>query len=144
MLSTVYRKGIDVGDNPDTLSQLLNILSSLAGVLGELALWIGRFLMAHLLIIVWIAWWLLAVNWHTTWRFLARGAWVPVVLLMIVAALVSSQMLTGGNFWKQLGEMALFVAVALFCGWLQGVFGWAPAEVDLEPPVAAVHDHGHH
>ena len=133
---------IDVGDNADTLGQLLNILSSLATVLGDLVLWIGRFVMAHLLIILWIGWWLFAVNWYKVWRFLARGAWVPLLLLMIVAAFVASQMLPTGNFWRQLGEVAVLVAVALFCGWLQGVFGWAPADVDLEPPVAAAHDHG--
>src|SRR2546428_11320726 len=133
-----------VGDNLGPLSLLLDMLSSLAPVLGEPVLWIGRFLFAHLLIILWIAWWLFAVNWNKTWRFLARGAWVPVLLLMIVAALVGSQMATAGNFWKALGEVALLVAVALFCGWLQGVFGWAPEEIDLEPPVTAAHVDGHH
>jgi hypothetical protein len=43
----------------------------------------------------------------------------------------------------------MLAAIALFCGWLQGVFQWAPADVDLSPPVHAHeahhhdHDHGH-
>jgi hypothetical protein len=147
-------KAIDVSDNPDTMVQFVNILSSLATVLGDLALWIGRFALAHLLIILWIAWWLWAVNWTRAWRVLAQGAWVGVVLVMIVAALVWSQMapadckcldfLTVPNFWWQLGELALLAAVALFCGWLQGLLGWTPAEIDLEPPVTAAPVHGHH
>jgi len=33
----------------------------------------------------------------------------------------------------QLGGVGLLVAVTLLCGWLQGVFGWTPAEINLEP-----------
>ena len=71
-----------------------------------------------------------------------------------MAALAWSQMvqadckclgfLTVPNFWWQLGELALLAAVALFCGWLQGLLGWTPAEIDLEPPVTAAHMDGHH
>jgi hypothetical protein len=50
---------------------------------------------------------------------------------------------TVGNFWWQLGEVSLFVAVAFLCGWLQGYYGWAPAEINLEPPAHADHGHGH-
>jgi hypothetical protein len=73
---------------------------------------------------------------------------------MIVAALVWSQMvpsdcrclgtITVANFWWQLEALALLVAATMFCGWLQGLFGWAPTEIDLDPPVVghhAVHDH---
>jgi hypothetical protein len=47
------------------------------------------------------------------------------------------------NFWWQLGGVGLLVGTALFCGWLQGVLGWTPEEIDLEPPVHAA-AHGHH
>ena len=74
---------------------------------------------------------------------------------MVLAALVWSALepaqvsffdvLTIGNFWWQLGAVGLVVGLALFCGWLQGIFGWAPAEVSLEPPVHAhASDHAHH
>ena len=29
-----------------------------------------------------------------------------------------------GNFWWQLAAVSLAVLLALFCGWVQGVFGW--------------------
>ncbi len=130
-----------------TLAQLILILGTL---LGELI----RFAAAWLLLIVWVAWWLAAVNWRRAWTALAQGAWAPVVLLMLLAALVWSQIapsswaalgfVTIGNFWWQLGAVTLLVALALFCGWLQGVLHWEPAEVDLEPPAPVAHGHGHH
>jgi hypothetical protein len=49
------------------------------------------------------------------------------------------------NFWWQLGAVGLIAGSALFCGWLQGYFGWTPAEMELEPAVhAAEAGHGHH
>src|SRR5437763_1131546 len=80
------------------------------------------------------------------WPVLAEGAWVPVVLLMLVGALAWSRISPGPctclgfvtlpNFWWQLGAVGGLVALALFCGWLQGLLGWAPEEVNLEPPSA--------
>jgi hypothetical protein len=105
-----------------------------------------------LLLIVWVAWWLCGVNWRRTWPVLAVGAWVPVALLAIVAALVWSRLAPStcdclgfavvANFWWQLGTIGLLAALALFCGWLQGVFGWEPPELTLEPPDMDV-THGH-
>jgi len=106
-----------------------------------------------LLLFAWVAWWLWTVNWVTAWDWLARGAWVGVVLLVVVAALVWSQIgpreLDVGftqvpNFWWQLAATALLAGVALFCGWVQGVAGWMPADIPIYPP-EAMHDdtHGH-
>jgi hypothetical protein len=103
-------------------------------------------------IALWCAWWLWGVNWKKAWPVLAAGGWVPVVLLMAVATLVWSRLDARGcnclgavvipNVWWQLGSVCTLAAVALFCGWLQGYFGWTPAEISLEPP--AVHDdHAH-
>lgn len=103
------------------------------------------------LLITWFAWWLWGVDWNKAWPALARGAWAPVVLLMIVSALVWSRIAPGqcnclgfpvDNFWWQLGGVSLLVAVTLLCGWVQGIFHWAPAEISLDPPAHA--DHGHH
>src|SRR5216683_3013877 len=44
-----------------------------------------------LLLTAWLAWWLWGVNWKQAWAVLAQGAWLPVLLLMIVGALVWSQ-----------------------------------------------------
>jgi hypothetical protein len=109
-----------------------------------------------LLLLPWLAWWLWGVNWNNVWAVLAHGAWVPVILLMIVAGLVWSQIAPSDctclgfvkvpNFWWQLGAMGLLAVVTLLCGWLQAVFGWTPAEVDLEPAVEPTpgEGHGHH
>ncbi len=107
-----------------------------------------------LLLIPWLAWWSCGVNWTQAWAVLAQGAWLPVFLLMIVAALVWSRIAPGEctclgfvavpNFWWQLGGVSLLVAVTLLCGWLQGVCGWVPAEVNLEPLEAPDLEHGHH
>ena len=69
-----------MGDNPDTLAQLLNILGSLATAVGELILWLGRLVFTNWLLIVWIAWWLWGVNWNKTWQVLARS-WSEAQLL---------------------------------------------------------------
>ncbi|MCI0458022.1 MAG: hypothetical protein L0Z62_13745 [Gemmataceae bacterium] len=129
-------------ESPDlfaTLWQLVVTLGTLIVAVLDLAL-------RWSLVIAWVAWWLWAVNWRRAWAVLAEGAWIPVLLLMLVAALVWSRLAPTpvGNFWWQLGAVGLLAAVALFCGWLQGVFGWYPPEIDLEPP--AVHSdesHGH-
>jgi hypothetical protein len=87
------------------------------------------------LLVVWIVWWLGAVNWQRAWPVLAGGAWVPLLLLMFVAALVWSRLdpLPVLNFWAHLLGVGLLVGLALFCGWVQGVMHWTPAEVELEP-----------
>jgi hypothetical protein len=132
----------------DLLANLWQLVVAFGTVLVNL-LAIG---LHWLLLIVWIAWWLWGVNWRRAWPVLATGAWVPVALLGIVAALVWSRLAPStcdclgfavvANFWWQLGAIALLAAIALFCGWLQEVFGWAPQEVSFEVP--AIDDtHGH-
>jgi hypothetical protein len=101
-----------------------------------------------LLLVGWVAWWLWAVNWVKAWDWLARGAWVAVVLLVVLAALVWSRIeprdLELGifqvpNFWWQLFGVGLLTGGALFCGWVQGVFGWMPGDVPIYP-AGAPHD----
>jgi hypothetical protein len=129
----------------ETLLQLLTAL-------GQLIVELLRLGLVYSLLIAYVAWWLCAVNWQKMWPTLARGAWAPVVLLMFVAALAWSRIAPSEcnclaivavpNFWWQFGAVGLLVAVALFCGWLQGVFGWTPAEISVEPAVSHA-DHGH-
>jgi hypothetical protein len=131
-----------------TLGQLFAVLGQLAVQLLELG--------AHwLLLIFWVAWWLCAVNWQKLWPFLARGGWAPLVLLILMVSFAWSiiqptppEFLDGiPTFWWQLGYVSVLVGLALFCGWLQGLLGWTPAEIDLEPPVhdeAGGHTHAAH
>ena len=46
------------------------------------------------------------------------------------------------NFWWQLGAVGGLTALALFCGWLQGVLGWTPEEVSFATPAQGP-GHGH-
>jgi hypothetical protein len=134
----------------DTLLRLLNDLGTLAHELFALG-W------PYVLLMVWVAWWLWGVNWKRAWPILAQGAWAPLLLLMVVSALAwsriapSSCLLLGvipiPNFWCQLGYVGMLVALMFFCGWLQGVVQWAPADINLDPPPAGHgddHGHGHH
>jgi hypothetical protein len=118
--------------------------------LAETLAYLGPYLAAALPLVAWCAWWLGAVNWRKCWPALARGAWVPVLLLAVVAAMVWTKVqaadchclgsLTIPNGWWQAGAVAALAAVALFCGWLQEYFGWMPPEIPVEP---APHAHGH-
>ena len=100
--------------------------------------------------VLWCVWWLWAVNWRKLWPVLARGAWAPVVLLLLLATLVWSHVAPTNelwlpNVWWQLGCVGALAAVALFCGWLQGQLGWVPPEVSVEPPpVSEAHAHAAH
>ena len=130
----------------DTLAQLVMLLLEL---LADLA----RFALRWALVIAWAVWWLWAVDWRRLWPTLARGAWAPVVLLALTAALVWARLEPGPyqlwglwvpSFWWHLVAVALLLATAAFAGWLQLVYRWSPAEIDLEPPPVEHHDdHGH-
>ena len=143
------------------MDQLASVFQSLWQIvldLGGLAVQLLSVALYWSLLIAWLAWWLCGVNWTKVWPVLARGAWAPAVLLMLVSALVWSRIspsdcgclgfVTVPNFWWQLGAVGLLVSVTLFCGWLQGIFHWAPAEVSLDPPPSPTHllgpDPGHH
>lgn len=103
---------------------------------------------------LWVAWWLWAVNWKKLWPVLALGGWLPAVLLFLMSAVVWSRVdpvscsclgfFVLPNFVWQLGCVSALAAVALFCGWLQGLLRCGPAEVSVEPPAAAPDGHGHH
>lgn len=133
----------------DQWQTIVQIVTDLGSLLWALLRLVGHWL----LLIAWVAWWLRAANWRKIWPALGEGAWAPVLLLGVLAALVWSQVaptayplspaLALPNFWWQLGAVGLIAGLALFCGWLQGVFGWTPPEVRVEPTVHADHTHGH-
>ena len=115
--------------------------------------WFFGLLLWLLPVALWCVWWLWGCNWKHVWPVLARGGWVVLALLMFAAALAWASaspsswdglvFMTVSNFWWQLGAVGGLTALALFCGWVQGRMGWAPAEVSFDPPAAAGHDHGH-
>ena len=61
----------------------------------ELPHWLSGlfgFLVQILPAILWMAFWLFAVDWGRVWPVLARGAWAPCVLLGLVVATVWSRL----------------------------------------------------
>jgi hypothetical protein len=117
---------------------------------GLLLRWLLYVALAWSLTIAWVAWWLWGVNWVKARAALAQGAWVPVLLLIVLGALAWSQIaprdlslgfLSLPNFWWQLGAVGLLAAFTLFLGWLQGVMGWTPEEVPIYPEGG---EEGHH
>lgn len=131
---------------------LWQTLAQLAESLGTLLVLLGAFAAQWVLLILWVAWWLFGVNWRRCWGILAAGGWAPLLLLMLLGALAWSRLqpvpceclpaMLVPNFWWQLLAVTLLVTLALFCGWVQGIFHWAPAEINLDPPVHD-HDDGH-
>jgi len=133
----------------DILKTLWQLLENLGTLVYELIA-LGW---PYILLIVWVVWWLWGVNWQKVWPFLARGAWVPFALLVVLVALVWSQIapsswtilgaFTLPNFWWQLLATSGLAGIALFCGWLQGVMGWTPSDVPVDPPAHVEAGHGH-
>jgi hypothetical protein len=81
---------------------------------------------------------------------LRQGAWVGLVLLVVLSALVWSQVAPHNlnigftqipNFWWQLVGTTLLACLTLFCGWLQGYMGWTPAEIPIYPDEDDHHGH---
>jgi hypothetical protein len=135
------------------LTELGTALGHVVAVLGQ-SLWhLHQVMPLWPLVLVWVAWWLGAVNWRKVWPILARGAWAAVVLLILLVALVWSQLAKAEgeilgfspvpNFLWQLGDVTLLALSALLCGWLQTISGWAPADINLEPPPGTADTHGH-
>src|SRR4051812_10117486 len=100
------------------------------------------FLLMLLPLVLWVAFWLFAVNWRKAWPELRAGAWVPVVLLGLIVTIVWSQLAPHRptmfgvelpNFWWQLVCVAVLIGTALFFGWLQGLWHYTPIEVAVEP-----------
>jgi len=134
------------------LVTLFETLWQIVLLLGSLLVQLLGLLLQTSLLLVWLAWALLAVNWPKAWQVLRQGAWAPFVLLLVFIAVVWSQLMpadcnclhfvTLPNFWWQLGTVGMFAALTLGCGWLQGLLGWTPETINLEP-AAEAHHHGH-
>ena len=119
----------------------------------DLPLWASQALSVLLILtpyVLWLIFCLWAINWKKLTPYLKEGAWIPATLVVVLAAVVWSQIkpsdmtllgvFTLGNFWWQLTALAGLAALALFAGWVQHRYDWAPAEIAVEPPA---HGHGH-
>lgn len=104
---------------------------------------------AILVVAVVAIWSLWAINWRKAWPVLAAGGWLPTLLIAWATAyfwsLITPRSVTVlgvplGNLTWQLIAVGVLTGLSLFCGWVQGVYGWEPATISLDPP----EDHGHH
>ena len=78
------------------MEELISVLGRLATDLGQLlVLLLGLALRCWSLLLFWVAWWLWGVNWNKAWGYLQAGAWVPLVLISLLTALVWSGVAPG-------------------------------------------------
>jgi hypothetical protein len=135
-----------------TMTELSNILQQLGADLINLFTILARLAAPWWPVLVWVAFWLWAVDWRKLWPRLAEGAWAPLTLIGIMVALIWSSLSPepysiGGVelvvFWWQLLAVATLISSALFFGWLQCVAGWYPAEIAIEAPATGGHGHDH-
>ena len=134
----------------------LDLVCNFLGSFWEILAFLLTIAFQWSLAIVWFAWWLWGVNWKRVWPVLAQGAWVVVLLLTVLSATVWAELqptacsclgfTTIPNFWWQLGGVCFLVVLTFFCGWLQQVFSWQPADLHLQPPLSKNHvkDHASH
>lgn len=132
--------------------ELSQTLWLLVEVLFLLVQQVAALVLQYSLVLAWLAYALWGINWSRACSILTQGGWAPAVLLLVLMALVWSQiaprpydflgLVRVPNFWWQLGAVGILAALTLFCGWLQGLLHWQPAELSLEPP-APSHDNGH-
>lgn len=127
--------------------------------MSELPAWLQTTISVLVFLIpggLWTAYCLWAVNWKKMTAVLREGAWIAAVLLVVLVALVWSQIAPSSatvlgvirmpNFWWQLGSISILTGFGLFAGWIQDRYSWTPPEVAVEPDPHAGHghdDHGH-
>lgn len=101
---------------------------------------------------LWMAFWFFAVDWKRLRAFLVEGAWMPVLLLVLMSGVVWGMInpnpcsffgvSIASPLWQICCSFAL-AAVALFSGWLQTISGFTPSEVPLEPAAEELEAHSH-
>lgn len=139
------------------MSNLLHALQQLGESLWSLLGALQGVLIPWLPLLAWIAFWLFAVNWQALRLIFARGGWVGVVLLGVVAVLVWGVIsprlqpadvfgLKVSNFVEKTVYVSVLVCIMFFCGSLQlSGFCRGYCQFDeLAPPGEHGHgDHGH-
>jgi hypothetical protein len=132
------------------LQALLNLLTALYEVVTALLAAVAPLLP----LLVWVAFWTLAVDWVRLRHFFLRGGWVALVLLMFVTILVWGVVappesgahnmlgLTVSNFVGKAVYVTAIVVITFLCGSVQlsGVCGNL-ARFEDEQPEPGVHPH---
>lgn len=135
----------------DLLQALGQFGNSLASVFVALA----AVLLPWTPLAAWIAFWLYAVNWQKLRLILAKGGWVGVVLLGLVAVLVWGTVaptplkadvfgLKVSNFVEKTVYVSALICIMFFCGSLQlSGFCGDCAYLEEIPPADEHGGHGH-
>jgi hypothetical protein len=130
------------------MQELITVLLDLGRDLVRLLSILTRLGFDYALLIGWLGWWLWLVDWRQFWPALARGAWLPLLLVLgLISFLAWHLQLPWLADWKPAILAPLTMTVLLFgsillCGWLQEVFSWHPVEITLQA-TAPVHHHEH-
>lgn len=132
------------------MQELLQVLLELGGDLVRLIGIVARLVLSHALAIAWVVWWLWLVDWRRFWPALARGAWMPLILVLGLVSFLAWHLQAtvlaewGPPLLTPLVLTVLLLLSVLVCGWLQTFFAWYPTEISLETTPAALHHGNHH
>lgn len=131
------------------MTELLQVLTELGWNLVKLVVILASLMWRYSLVLGWLAWWMLLVDWRQFWPALRQGAWLPLFLALGLVSYLIWLLGVPVPGTEELGALTPVVASlallgsALFCGWLQTVFAWYPVDISLEPVPAhhgAEHD----
>jgi hypothetical protein len=134
----------------ELLNSLVNLLSALYQVIAELVSAIAPLLP----LLVWVAFWTLAVDWVKLRHFFLRGGWIALVLIMFTTILVWAVVappesgahnmfgLSVSNFVGKTVYVTAIVVITFLCGSVQlsGVCGNL-CRFEDEKPDPSVHVH---
>lgn len=132
------------------LNSLVNLLTALYQVVAELVAAIAPLLP----LLIWVAFWTLAVDWVKLRHYFLRGGWIALLLVMFTAILVWGVVappesgahnllgLTVSNFVGKTVYVTAIVVITLLCGSVQlsGICGNL-CRFDSPGPETNVHPH---
>jgi len=121
----------------DAVTQLLNSLLNVLTALLDVVMALVNIVLPWSPLLIWIAFWSLAVNWSRAFDILRKGGSIGVLLLMFVSVLVWGAVapplegthsllgLTVSNYAGKFIYVTMLTCIALLCGSAQmsGAFG---------------------
>lgn len=136
------------------MNQLLQALRDLSGPLWDVLTALTQLALPWIPLVAWVAYWLFAVNWTKLREQNAKGGWIGITLLGIVAILVWGAIdppVPGGYdlFGLRIShyvEKTVYVSGLICMAYLAGALqlsGFKPSCCGLDACEVAEEDHGH-